>query len=65
MEQAWSSSEQPGGSFGLAERLAMVHEQLHKWDKTVLKKASNKVKQVQRELESIARDVLSHENMKR
>ena len=35
------------------------------WDKAVLKKSPKKIKQVQRELETVARDVLSQENMKR
>lgn len=62
VKQAWQSTE---GNMGLAEKLAWVHKQLHAWDKTVLKKSSRKIKNVQRELEQVARDTLTHQNAQR
>ena len=63
VEEAWQSSGPEQQNIGLACRLAYVHEQLHRWDKTVLRKSSKKIKKVQRELEQVSRDVLSQENV--
>ena len=62
VEEAWQSSD---GNLGLAEKLALVHKRLHERDKTVLKKSSKRIKNVQRELEQVAKDSLTHQNVQR
>jgi hypothetical protein len=53
VEKAWADSAHQVQTGGLAGRLSLVHENLHKWDRLVLKKPQNKIKQVKREFEEI------------
>jgi hypothetical protein len=65
VEKAWADSAHQVQTGGLAGRLSLVHENLHKWDRLVLKKPQNKIKQVKREFEEITRAELSKENIRR
>jgi hypothetical protein len=49
----------------LAGRLAHVHDQLHRWDQTVLKSTSKCIKSAQKEMETVARGALTNENVAR
>jgi hypothetical protein len=49
----------------LAGKLAKVHDQLHKWDKTVLKRTKNSLRRTQPELEKVVRQTMSPENLAR
>lgn len=48
---------------GLANKPNFVHDQLHRWDKAVLKRPKRKRRAVQRELENITRQEMSEINL--
>jgi hypothetical protein len=64
VEGAWESALHVHG-LDLAGRLARVHDQLHRWDRTVLKSTSKRIKTAQRDLEKVARGALTDENIAR
>ena len=43
VQGAWEASEFSNFG-GLAGRLALVHDRLHRWDRSVLKSSKNKIK---------------------
>jgi hypothetical protein len=64
VDNAWATGYQ-AQTEGLAGRLAFMHDILHQWDRSVLKKPQNKIKQVKREFEEITRAELNEENLRR
>ena len=64
LEEAWTRSGQWGAGLGLASKLEMVHSLLHKWDHTVLKSTSKRLRTAQRKYESAASGALSDENIR-
>jgi hypothetical protein len=64
VDDAWQASEYLDHN-GLASRLALVHDNLHRWDRTVLKKPQNRIKSVKRELEELTRSDISDVNIAR
>ena len=48
-----------------ASRTAMVHKELHQWDRTVLKEPRNKLKDLNKELEDIKAGPMSDESYDR
>lgn len=65
VQQAWEQSAHTGNNDSLAERLALIHKQLHKWDRSVLKSTKNKLRATQKELEGISHCELSSANIVR
>lgn len=65
VQSAWEHSGLTVQSGSLAARLAIVHENLHKWDKAVLKRTKNKLRGTRRELEKVAAQALTSENIVR
>jgi hypothetical protein len=49
----------------LTGKLTKVHDHLHKWDKTVLKRTKNSLRGTQRELEKVVRQNMTPENLAR
>lgn len=64
-EAKFREAASPHGPSDLANRLSYVHKAHHHWDKTVLRNSTKKLKKIQRELETVTRDVLSPENLAR
>lgn len=65
VEEAWQASGTHVQMNDLAGRLSHVHKALHHWDRTVLKNSSKKLKRVQKELDAVAREALTPENVTR
>jgi hypothetical protein len=63
VDDAWKASAYLDQN-GLASRLGLVHDSLHRWDRTVLKKSQNKINSVKRELEELTRSDLTEENIR-
>jgi hypothetical protein len=62
VQQAWERSSNNLNS-DLAGRLATVHEHLHKWDRYTLQSSKRRLRSAQRELERVAVDALTNENV--
>ena len=62
VQEAWQASS-PHGPSNLVDRLSHLHKALHHWDKQCCE--NKKLKKIQRELETVTRDVLSPENLAR
>jgi hypothetical protein len=65
VQGAWDMSDPLNLSLPLAGKLAKIHDHLHKWDKTVLRRTKNSLRKTQRELENVVRQTLSPENLAR
>jgi hypothetical protein len=65
VEGAWVSTGPLGQNSSLVGRLAQIHEKLHKWDKYVLRRNKNVLRQTQRKLEAIVREDLTADNIAR
>jgi hypothetical protein len=63
VQQAWENSETDSNNPGLAGRLSAVHEQLHKWDRYTLQRSKKQIRAAQKELEQVAVDDLTDENI--
>jgi hypothetical protein len=63
VDDAWQASAYLDQN-GLASRLGLVRDSLHRWDRTVLKKPQNKINSVKRELEELTRSDLTEENIR-
>ena len=63
VEEAWEQAGTRSVSNSLAERLALVHDHLHKWDRSILQKRKKKIRNKQVLMEKVACDVLSDENI--
>jgi hypothetical protein len=44
LEEVWQKSNQNSNELDLAGRLALVHDQLHKWDRAVIEITSKRIK---------------------
>jgi hypothetical protein len=64
VKDAWDSSTHLVNN-GLAGRLALVHESLHKWDRMILKKPQRKINSIKKEVEDITRSEMTEENIAR
>jgi hypothetical protein len=65
VQGAWENVGPQSLNESLTVRLATVHDHLHKWDRSVLKKTKNSLRKTQKELENIVRQSLSPENIAR
>ena len=63
VESAWACSAAQATSNDLAGKLLIVHELLHKWDRSVLQKTNRKVRSAQKDLERVATGPLTDENV--
>jgi hypothetical protein len=61
---AWEASSHQVGN-GLADRLAVVHDKLHHWDRAILKKPQKQINSIKKEVEELTRSDLTEENIKR
>jgi hypothetical protein len=65
VQQAWEQSGTDLSNTDLAGRLSAVHNQLHKWDLYTLQRSKKRIRAAQRELEQVAVDDLSDENIEK
>jgi hypothetical protein len=65
VQGAWNLSDPLDMDLPLAGKLAKVHDQLHRWDMSVLKRNKNTLRKTQRELENVVRQSMSPENLAR
>ncbi|XP_071680095.1 uncharacterized protein [Lolium perenne] len=65
VQQAWEQSGADLSNTDLAGRLSAVHKQLHKWDRYTLQRSKKRIRAAQRELEQVAVDDLSDENIEK
>jgi hypothetical protein len=65
VQGAWDADGPGNLNNSLAGKLARVHDHLHKWDKSVLKRTKNNLRKTQRELEVVVRKSLTPENIAR
>jgi hypothetical protein len=60
---AWARAATHGEGPKLVERVADVHEDLHKWDKEVLKKLIQRIKALEKDLERLCRGLMNETNI--
>ena len=65
VQDAWDQAGARSSNTGLAGKLALVHDQLHKWDHSVLQNTKKRICSAQRELERAASGPMSDENSTR
>jgi hypothetical protein len=63
VEESWEQAGLGSQPISLAGKLAFVHDQLHKWDKTILQKSKKAIRKAQRNSEKISRAPLTDENI--
>jgi hypothetical protein len=61
---AWEASSHQAAN-GLADRLSVVHDNLHRWDRMILKKPQKKINSIKKEVEDLTRSDLTEENIAR
>jgi hypothetical protein len=62
IKTAWARAKACGQGPSFAEKVRDVHEDLHKWDKDVLKKPEKRIADLKRELERLRRGPTSTAN---
>jgi hypothetical protein len=62
VKDAWEASAHQVDN-GLTGRLALVHDNLHRWDRMILKKPQRKINSIRREVENITRSEITEENI--
>ena len=63
VEEAWEQARSGIQNNSLAGKLAVLHEQLHKWDRSILQKRMKKILNKQVLMEKVACDVLNDGNV--
>jgi hypothetical protein len=63
VEDSWEQAGLGSQRTSLAGKLAFVHDQLHKWDRSILQKSKKSIRKAQRNLEKISREPLTDENI--
>jgi mannosylglycoprotein endo-beta-mannosidase len=63
VEDSWEQAGLGSQRTSLAGKLAFVHDQLHKWDKSILQKSKKAIRKAQRDLEKVSRVPLTDENI--
>lgn len=62
IKAAWARAKAHGEGPSFAEKVRDIHEDLHKWDKDVLKKPEKRIADLKRELERLRRGPMSAAN---
>ena len=62
---AWERASLPGGGSTLMQKTRQVHEDLHTWDREVLKAPVRRLKKLKKELEKVRRSPMTNENLAR
>jgi hypothetical protein len=62
IKAAWARAKAQGEGPSFAEKVNDVHDELHKWDKEVLKSPMKRMKDLQRELERLRRGPMTDAN---
>jgi Mg2+ and Co2+ transporter CorA len=62
IKATWARAKAWGGGPSFAEKVNDVHDELHKWDKEVLKSPMKRMKDLQRELERLRRGSMTGAN---
>jgi hypothetical protein len=62
IKAAWARAKAQGEGPSFAEKVNDVHDELHKWDKEVLKSPMKRMKDLQRELECLRRGLMTDTN---
>jgi hypothetical protein len=65
VQGAWDADGPKKINNSLAGKLARVHDHLHKWDKSVLKRTKNNLRKTHREMEVVVRKSLTPKNIAR
>lgn len=60
---AWARAVSKGEAPTFLQKTRQVHEELHVWDKKVLKGPFNRIKKMQKELEEIRMGPLTHDSI--
>jgi hypothetical protein len=61
VQEKWQASDQ-GQPTNVLDRLKIMHEGLHEWDRTILQKPKKQLRKAQRELEELMRGPMSPES---
>jgi len=62
---AWERANLPGAGPTLMQKTRQVHEDLHTWDREVLKAPVRRMKKLKKELEKVRRRPMTDENLAR
>jgi hypothetical protein len=61
VQEKWQASDQ-GQPINVLDRLKIMHEGLHEWDRTILQKPKKRLRKAQRELEELMRGPMTPES---
>lgn len=64
IKAAWARAKARGEGPSFSEKVHDVHEELHKWDKEVLKKPKKRMSELKKELERLRRGPMTDANTK-
>ena len=59
IKAAWARAKARGEAPTFSEKVGVVHDELHRWDKEVLKKPEKRIKDLKTELERLRRGPIS------
>jgi len=62
IKAAWARARVRGEAPTLSEKVRDVHEELHKWDREVLKKPEKRISELKRDLERLRRGPMTEAN---
>jgi hypothetical protein len=63
VKAAWARAVARGEGPTLMQKIMQVHDELHVWDRKVLKGLTNRIKKMKKELESLRRGPLTDDNV--